>query len=79
MYEVQSQNLMFYKGHLETRSRNRGGLLLNAHNCHRNGSMIARVGANLDMLHGAVAFELSSDVATRKAHFEIWIIITEET
>ena len=46
--------LLIYELHL----RNRGGLLINAFNAHRNGSRICRVGANKKELHGAVCFEL---------------------
>ena len=37
---------------------NRGGLLVNAYNAHKNGSMVRRVGANKKELHGAVCVEL---------------------
>ena len=48
------------------RARNRGGLLVNAFNAHRNGSRICRVGANRKELHGAVCYELPKDEQQRK-------------
>ena len=49
-----------------THPRNRGSLVLNPNNAHRNGSMIRRVGANVLELHGAVAMEMSPDPAKRQ-------------
>ena len=46
--------------------RNRGKLMLNAFNAHRNGSSIHRVGADLKELHGAVAFELPLNAKERE-------------
>ena len=46
--------------------RNRGGLLVNAFNAHRNGSRICRVGANRKELHGAVCYELPKDEKQRQ-------------
>ena len=46
--------------------KNRTGLMLNAHNAHRNGSQILRVGANRDELHGAVCFEMQPDPVRRQ-------------
>ena len=45
---------------------NRGGLLVNAFNSHKNGSMVRRVGANKKELHGAVCMEMSPDPKKRK-------------
>ena len=60
-----------YKARLHVREilvhvKNRGGLLLNAHNAHRNGSHICRVGADLGELHGAVCFEMQPDPVRRQ-------------
>lgn len=52
--------------------KNRGGLLINPHNAHRNGSHICRVGANVQELHGAVCFEMQNNCMRRKA---IYILI----
>ena len=46
--------------------KNRGGLVLNGNNAHRNGSKIRRVGANVVELHGAVSMEMSPDPAKRQ-------------
>ena len=45
---------------------NRGGLLVNAFNSHKNGSMVRRVGANKKELHGAVCMEMSPDPMKRQ-------------
>ena len=45
---------------------NRGGLLVNAFNSHKNGSMVRRVGANKKELHGAVCMEMSPDPKKRQ-------------
>ena len=45
---------------------NRGGLLVNAYNAHKNGSMVRRVGANKKELHGAVCMEMSPDPTKRQ-------------
>ena len=47
--------------YVQSRLRNRSGTMLNANNCHRNGSMIWRASANLAELHTAVCFEMSTD------------------
>jgi hypothetical protein len=54
MYTVQkaSPNLFVVHPH------NRGKLGVNPFNCHRNGAIIKRVGANLKLLEQATAFEL---------------------
>ena len=57
--KIHTDNVMV---HIE----NRGKLMLNWNNAHRNGSSIARVGANLKELHGAVCFEVSTDPTKRK-------------
>ena len=51
---------------LLTHPKNRGSLLLNANNAHRNGSLIRRAGANLGELHGAVSMEMSPNPARRQ-------------
>ena len=50
---------------LLTHPKNRGSLLLNPNNAHRNGSLIRRVGANLAELHNAVSMEMSPDPVVR--------------
>ena len=45
---------------------NRGGLLVNAFNSHKNGSMVRRVGSNKKELHGAVCMEMSPDPKKRQ-------------
>ena len=49
-----------------THPKNRGKLLLNPFNCHRNGSLIRRVGANMAELHQAMAFEMHPDWRVRQ-------------
>ena len=51
---------------LLTHPTNRGSLLLNANNAHRNGSLIRRVGANISELHNAVCIEVSPDPIKRQ-------------
>ena len=51
---------------LITHPKNRGSLLLNWNNVHRNGTMIQRVGAHFKELHNTVCIELSPDPAKRK-------------
>ena len=51
---------------LLTHPKNRGSLLLNPNNAHRNGSLIRRVGANLGELHGAVSMEMSPNPKRRQ-------------
>ena len=51
---------------LLTHPKNRGSLLLNPNNAHRNGSLIRRVGASLGELHGAVSMEMSPNPARRQ-------------
>ena len=51
---------------LLTHPENRGSLLLNPNNAHRNGSLIRRVGANLGELHGAVSMEMSPNPKRRQ-------------
>ena len=51
---------------LLTHPKNRGSLLLNPNNAHRNGSLIRRVGANLGELHGAVSMEMSPNPTRRQ-------------
>ena len=46
--------------------KNRGGLLVNAFNSHRNGSNIQRCGADTAELHSAVCFEMNPDPIKRK-------------
>ena len=46
--------------------RNRGGLLVNAFNCHRNGAKVSLYGGDRAELHSAVAIELSADPTKRK-------------
>ena len=49
---------------------NRGGTGVNPYSCHRKGGAIVAAGADLQQLGGAVAFELSTDEATRKKQFQ---------
>ena len=49
-----------------THPKNRGSLMVNPNNAHRNGSLIRRVGANLKELHMAVAVEMSPDPRKRQ-------------
>ena len=51
---------------LLTHPKNRGSLLLNPNNAHRNGSLIRRVGANISELHNAVSMEMSPDPVRRQ-------------
>ena len=51
---------------LLTHPKNRGSLLLNPNNAHRNGSLIRRVGANLGELHGAVSMDMSPNPKRRQ-------------
>ena len=44
---------------------NRGNLGLNAYNAHRNGSVIQKIGADLQQLVSATAFEISMVKQTR--------------
>ena len=46
--------------------RNRGGLLVNAFNAHRNGAKIASFGGDRAELHSAVCIELNPDPEKRK-------------
>ena len=46
---------------------NRGGTGVNPYSCHRKGGAIVAAGADLQQLGGAVAFELSTDEATRSS------------
>ena len=46
--------------------RNRGGLLVNAFNCHKNGAKVSLYGGDRAELHSAVAIELSADPTKRK-------------
>ena len=67
---LEEQNLV-QKGVLHTdllltHPKNRGSLLLNPNNAHRNGSLIRRVGANLGELHGAVSMEMSPNPKRRQ-------------
>ena len=67
---LEEQNLV-QKGTLHidillTHPKNRGSLLLNPNNAHRNGSLIRRVGANLGELHGAVSMEMSPNPKRRQ-------------
>ena len=55
-----------HTGKLLTHPKNRGTLLINPYNAHRNGSMIRRVGANLKELRGAVCIEMHPDPSVRK-------------
>ena len=45
--------------------RNRGGLLVNAFNSHRNGAKIASFGGDRAELHSAVCIELNPDPEKR--------------
>ena len=67
---LEAQNLL-QKGVLHTdmmltHPKNRGSLLLNPNNAHRNGSLIRRVGANISELHNAVSMEMSPDPVRRQ-------------
>ena len=67
---LEEQNLV-QKGVLHTdllltHPKNRGSLLLNPNNAHKNGSLIRRVGANLGELHGAVSMEMSPNPKRRQ-------------
>ena len=76
--EIKDDFLDFLEGHnlaqkgvlhtdlLLTHPKNRGSLLLNPNNAHRNGSLIRRVGANLGELHGAVSMEMSPNPKRRQ-------------
>ncbi len=57
---------VLHSNELLTHPKNRGSLLINPNNAHRNGSLIRRVGANLAELHNAVSMEMSPDPAVRK-------------
>jgi hypothetical protein len=46
--------------------KNRGGLLVNPHNAHLNGSMIRRVGAQMAELRNAVSIQMSPDPQKRE-------------
>ena len=67
---LEEQNLV-QKGVLHTdllltHPKNRGSLLLNPNNAHRNGSLIRRVGANLGEIHGAVSMGMSPSPTRRQ-------------
>ena len=67
---LEEQNLV-QKGVLHTdllltHPKNRGSLLLNPNNAHRNGSLIRRVGANLGELHCAMTMEMSPSPQRRQ-------------
>ena len=50
--------------------KNRGGIMLNGFNCRATGSKVARVGANVDELHGAVCIEISPFANQAKQQYE---------
>jgi hypothetical protein len=68
-----SQTLQLLPELLLTHPKNRGTLLLNAFNAHRNGSMIRRVGANLDELKSAVAMGMHADPKIQKDIFACYM------
>ena len=67
---LEGQNLVqkgvLHTDMLLTHPKNRGSLLLNPNNAHRNGSLIRRVGANISELHNAVSMEMSPDPVRRQ-------------
>jgi hypothetical protein len=65
-YQAKDQDCKLFLCHPD----NRGKLGLNAYNAHRNGSVIAKVGANLSELTNSVAFELSSVASKRQEQVE---------
>ena len=50
--------------------KNRSGIMINGFNCRANGSKVAKVGANVQELHGAVAIEVSPFPEGRRQQFE---------
>ena len=49
--------------------KNRGGLGINAHDVHKKGAMIVKVGADKSKLHEAVCFEMHADPAMREVQY----------
>jgi len=67
MFELNlAQKGILHTDVLLTHPKNRGSLLLNPNNAHRNGSLIRRVGANIGELHGAVSMEMSPNPKRRQ-------------
>ena len=67
MFELNlAQKGIMHTDVLLTHPKNRGSLLLNPNNAHRNGSLIRRVGANIGDLHCAMTMELSPSPKRRQ-------------
>ena len=55
---------------LMVHEKNRGGLGVNPFNVHRNGAVIAKIGADRGQLNNAFCFEVSPHAEKRQAQFE---------
>ena len=64
--KISYRSKKLHSKYLLVHRRNRGGLLVNAFNSHRNGAKIASFGGDRAELHSAVCIELNPDPETRK-------------